>query len=747
MSGNRFQYLALALAGLLPAGACTDQPTEPAVELEPQFADEAMDPLGLCATDPDFVVTSYEQLLELLLGEAQEGDVIAIDGLIHTDKGAWTTTDGITITCATPGSGLVAAPQGTWDSEYAFLLFIYGRNVTVRGLVLDAAGVPRGPIYALNNGGTADADHLVFTHNLVFCGPETCLFFAGVSGSLIAENEFRSDSRGGGIHVQGQGTRDPDGQQPRPIDGTVIRGNVVVSTQPQEALCDPETGVCGFRGGIRAMGGSNVVVEQNTITGPWLNAISVTDLRDSRIANNTIENPARYGIALSLNRYWTFPASGNEFRSNTVRGAGSAGVFVDQACSNSFQGNNLNENADGLGLRFQPSTGANVYRGNKNVVLDFGNRDCNGDGIVDPNLLPNTGQGGGEAWTLTSYYWDGGWVRQTALDGSYLPDDLRIGFNAHNWDPYPGFWAEFDNILAFGDLDLPEGVIEDFDSGLIGDIWDQGGGACAWGNGAAACVDQERGVLHADVPPSMDSWHIVGLNTAPVVHGEFDVQMDFAVDPEFHSHPWGTANVMLCLWDESYRNSICTEIDSGFYETWRGLDGTAQPFPMGYIVGRTYADHNDGKLRITRTRVQKGQVEESVMGSGSFTTAEGAWRSFTFSARRYSDGTVDGQWERITRPNGNASDSKSHGVVTCFAMEGNQAWLGGFATSGSYDDFNDGVAWRVVDNGDKTLGVPDQISLQYVALGKGSPAAYCAAMQEDPTPLYDIEAGNIRINR
>jgi hypothetical protein len=745
MSGKRFQYPALVLAILLCAGACTDQPTEPALELQPQFASGQRSRLGTCATDPDFVVTSYERLMEVLLGEAQEGDVIAIDGLILTDKGAWTSTNGLTITCATPGSGLVAAPPEAWVPGEYFLLGIYGRNLAVTGLVLDATGLPGYGIYAYNNGAAFHAEGLSLTENHVTCGTEGCLFFVGVSGSVIADNEFRADGPGGGVHLQGSGTRDPNGQHPRPIDGTVIERNVVVSTQPQQSYCDPVTGVCDFSGGIRATGGSNVVVERNTIRGPWLNAISVTDLRDSRVADNTIENPARYGIALSLNHYWTFPASGNEFRSNTVRGAGTAGVYVEWACSNSFQANNLNQNADGLGLRFHQSTGANVYRGNKNVVLDFGNRDCTGDGVVDPNILPNPGQGGGEAWTLTSYYWDDGWVRQTALDGAYLPADLRIGFNAHNWNPYPGFWVDVDNFRAFGDMDLQQGVIDDFNDGLIGDIWDWGGNLCAWGNGASACVMD--GVLHADVPPSVDYWHIVGLNTAPVVHGEFDVQMDFVVDEDFHSLQEGTGNVMLCLWDESYRNSICTEIDSGLYATWRGLDGSAQPYPIGYEVGRTYTQDTEGKLRITRTRVQKGEVEESVMGNGSFTTLDGAWRSFSFTARRFSDGTVDGQWERITRPDGNAADSKSHGVISCFTVEGDQAWLGGFATSGTYTGFSDGVSWRVVDNGGGSSTTPDQISLQYVGQGKSSPAVYCTARPELPDPLYDIEAGNIHIGR
>ncbi len=350
-----------------------------------------------------------------------------------------------------------------------------------------------------------------------------------------------------------------------------------------------------------------------------------------------------------------------------------------------------------------------------------------------------------ESWTLTTYFWDEGWVRQTAIDGAYLPMDLRIGFNAHNWDPYPAFSAEVDNFRAFGDIDLPEGVIEDFSTGLIGSIWDQGGGNCASGLGATACVDEGRGVLVADVPEATAFWNIVSLNTELVVHGEFDVQVDFVLDSEFHTPPRGRKNLMLCVWDEFFHSSICTEIDSGFYETWKGLDGTAEPYPLGFAVGRTFTDHTEGKLRITRTPTQKGPVEESVAGNGSFTTEDGVWRTFPFTARRHADGTVAGQWERITRPEGNAADSKSHGVVTCFSIVGDQAWLGGFATGGLYTGPADGVSWRVVDHGSGGSAIPDQISLQRIGQDKSAPAAYCAGMPEKPTPMFDVEAGNIRI--
>jgi len=142
-------------------------------------------------------------------------------------------------------------------------------------------------------------------------------------------------------------------------------------------------------------------------------------------------------------------------------------------------------------------------------------------------------------------------------------------------------------------------------------------------------------------------------------------------------------------------------------------------------------------------------VVESVTGSGSRTVTEqeGDWRTFSFTARRYADGTVAGEWERIRRPDGNAADTKSRGVVTCFTIVDNEVWLGGYATRGMYSDFPfKEVRWRVKDNGQGQGSAPDQISLQGIGQPLGSAAGFC---HNRPTglALHDIEAGNIEIRR
>jgi hypothetical protein len=168
---------------------------------------------------------------------------------------------------------------------------------------------------------------------------------------------------------------------------------------------------------------------------------------------------------------------------------------------------------------------------------------------------------------------------------------------------------------------------------------------------------------------------------------------------------------------------------------------------VGFLTLMKYQTHGAGKLRVTRTRVHRGSVVESVSGSGSFTTADGDWRTFSFSARRHADGTVDGQWERIRRNEGNAADWKGSGVVTCFTVVDGEAWMGGVATNGLYSTPpTNWVAWRVVDRGNGQAGVPDQISDQYTGGGGTLPAWYCATRYAGPD-LHDIEAGNITIGR
>lgn len=370
---------------------------------------------------------------------------------------------------------------------------------------------------------------------------------------------------------------------------------------------------------------------------------------------------------------------------------------------------------------------------------------------VPASVTPNAARTGNEAWIITTYYWEAGdWVEHAWWDASFLEPDLRISFFASNWsDFYPSFVATFDNVYAYGNIDLDEGLIDDFEDDVIGGTWGGGGECVDWAQGAEAC--EAGGVITVDIAdgPWNDQGRVAGLASWEFVHyGEFDVQVDFSLSDGFHSLPEEAFATLAVVDDRDFNASM--QLATGRYQSIErgGWDGYYKPIRI------TPTTDLEGKLRITRTRVRNAsRVVESVTGSGSRSAVEqeGDWRTFAFTAYRYGDGTVKGQWERIRRQDGNADDSKSHGVVTCFTVVGDEAWLAGYATSGLRSEPpRNRVGWRVKDNGQGKGADPDQISLQWTMAGPNFPWWYCAETVDDPdhpsfVPLNDIEAGDIRI--
>ncbi len=140
----------------------------------------------------------------------------------------------------------------------------------------------------------------------------------------------------------------------------------------------------------------------------------------------------------------------------------------------------------------------------------------------------------------------------------------------------------------------------------------------------------------------------------------------------------------------------------------------------------------------------RGGVVESVTGSGHFRR-----RTFTVSAQRFADGSVTGQWERINHvAGGGEAEFRSHGVVTCFNNVGSSVFIGGLATGGRKSTPpNNGVAWRVADNGPG--GATDQNSFQFTGAPPLDVADYCnLVFDEIPTLftiLFTILRGNITV--
>jgi nitrous oxidase accessory protein NosD len=304
------------------------------------------------------VVVSDEASLTAALFAADPGDVIAIDGLLGIASDAVIASEGVTLTCATPGSGLYALPART----VSYLLRVVASGVTVDRLVLDAHGAGLGPILA--RGGQEEVRIL---RNMVTCGPDSCAFFVGGVRAAILDNYFEAAGSATGVHLQAG------------VDGARVEGNTVVTTAPSGA---------SLFGGIRLLRGVNVSVSHNVVIGPWQNSIALTNIRESRVESNRVEGALRFGLTTEPRpRFPNTFFRGNTVRSNKMTSAGVAGILALNACSNVFVGNNLGGNADDTGIIFSSTTGANTYVGNGSVVIDNGNFDCDGDGVPDPNVI------------------------------------------------------------------------------------------------------------------------------------------------------------------------------------------------------------------------------------------------------------------------------------------------------------------------------------------------------------------------
>ncbi len=329
-----------------------------------------------CPTNPS-VTVSDEAGLRAALAAAQPGDVIAIEGTIGITTDDTIATDGVTLTCATPGSGLVTVGSGVTD----MLTVVAGGDV-VTGLVLDGTLAGDSPYLAVNDGVAAFAQDAQFTHNTVICTfAGECVFFAGGTGAVVTDNVMRADGALSGIQLQANGPDQTAIPLPIRVDGARIERNTVVAASPSGG---------GVFGGIRPFDASGIVIADNVVTGPWRRSLSATRLSGSRVSGNELQGALLDGIRTSAGGFVS-PAglvTRNVFTGNVVSGAGRAGVFAQRACANQFVANDLRGNAGDLGALLNDSTGANVVAGVDNAtVIDNGAFDCDGDGRIDPNVI------------------------------------------------------------------------------------------------------------------------------------------------------------------------------------------------------------------------------------------------------------------------------------------------------------------------------------------------------------------------
>lgn len=362
----------LPVVSVLAATACSDGPSSSLSPISASAA--ARSTTGCVATD---AVASNEAQLRALLASAQPGDVIAVSGIVSVG-GFVPLSEGITLTCANPGDGIATAP-GYADFD---LLEVLEPDVTIQGLRIIGDGTGY-PIYVERSAFEIDGEHVNGINarvigNDVTCGQSACGFFIGSEKTVIADNAFTATGTGSGVHIQGSGIFRVDAMQ-------VLRNRIVAVTPSAAAVF----------GAIRPRDGSDVVIADNEIVGPWSNGIATTMTDDARFERNSVQGATRFGLLVGTSPAAVFQVTGLLARNNTLSGAQN-GIHVNGACTNAFVANKVSS-PSGTPVFFTATTGANNLMGGDNSVsVDNGNFDCDGDGTVDPNFLTGRKTSGAE---------------------------------------------------------------------------------------------------------------------------------------------------------------------------------------------------------------------------------------------------------------------------------------------------------------------------------------------------------------
>lgn len=133
-------------------------------------------------------------------------------------------------------------------------------------------------------------------------------------------------------------------------------------------------------------------------------------------------------------------------------------------------------------------------------------------------------------------------------------------------------------------------------------------------------------------------------------------------------------------------------------------------------------------------------IVASVTGSGHVTFT-GEQRTFTFTARKYADGSVKGE----AQLNNRAQDRVFHMALDCLVVNGNKAFVGGVVDHSTIPG-DVGLIWdfEVVDNGESTKDPVDQISLATIF----TPQLTCTdgfVQGYLDTHLLSVESGNAQV--
>jgi hypothetical protein len=159
---------------------------------------------------------------------------------------------------------------------------------------------------------------------------------------------------------------------------------------------------------------------------------------------------------------------------------------------------------------------------------------------------------------------------------------------------------------------------------------------------------------------------------------------------------------------------------------------TAAVATLAIVVGAAVAD----------APAASQSVVASATGSGHMVRPDGTFRSFSFSARRYADGTSDGQLQLNSR----SFDVVVHIRIDCLRVVGNVAHMSGRITRINNPEEGDvGELNRVEvrDNGEGNDAPPDQVSTIPANPGDADPTT-CVDPPTNAT-IRTVQRGNVQV--
>ena len=145
---------------------------------------------------------------------------------------------------------------------------------------------------------------------------------------------------------------------------------------------------------------------------------------------------------------------------------------------------------------------------------------------------------------------------------------------------------------------------------------------------------------------------------------------------------------------------------------------------------------------VAQAPAASNQVVASATGSGHMVRPDGTFRSFSFTARKYADGTSKGELQLNSR----SFDVVVHIKIDCLRVVGNVAHMSGRITRVNNPDEGEvGELNRVEvrDNGEGRNAPPDQISTIPANPGDADPTT-CADPPTNAT-IRPVQRGNVQV--